>query len=160
MAAAEKPVVVHTLEEFPAAAIRFTRVLERNRLRLAVDNGLAPNEMRALFRVAEVGSITPKRLADYMQVTTGSVTAISDRLVGRGLITREAHPNDRRSLHLTLTPAGHELMRTLHADFESMIAGSTASLTPEEVTAFTAALTTVADEILARLEALDASLPE
>jgi DNA-binding MarR family transcriptional regulator len=157
---AERDVETHRLDGFPAAAIRFTRVLERNRLRLAVDNGLAPTEMRALFRVGEVGSITPKRLADFMQVTTGSITAVSDRLVSRGLLAREAHPNDRRSLYLTLTEPGHDLLRSLHDDFESMIAASTASLTGEETAAFTAALTTVADEILARLEVLDADLPE
>ncbi|MGV8885544.1 MAG: MarR family winged helix-turn-helix transcriptional regulator [Microbacteriaceae bacterium] len=158
--AVERGVETRTLEAFPAAAIRFTRVLERNRLRLAVENGLAPNEMRALFRVGEVGSITPKHLAEYMQVTTGSITGISDRLVERELMAREAHPNDRRSIYLTLTPAGLELIRALHDDFETMIADSTKSLTPQEVAAFTSALVTVSSEILSKLEHLDAELPE
>lgn len=139
--------VTHELTGFPAAAVRFVRALERNREAIAIDRGLSPSEMRALFWIAERGTVRPKDLAEHMEMTTGGVTAIAQSLVQTGLLARTAHPSDRRSLHLELTDEGHEVMVEMHADFLGMIADSTSSLTSAQLVEFESALTTVADEV-------------
>ncbi len=140
----------YALDGFPAAAIRFVLALERNREQIGKDHDLSPTDLRALFWIAEMGSVTPKDVAAHMQMTTGGVTAIATRLVDSGLLQRIAHPNDRRSLYLELSPTGHETMRVIHSDFRGMIADSTSRLTPAEVHAFEVALDIVAVEVSAR----------
>ena len=84
-------------------------------------------------------------------MTTGGVTAISHRIVELGLLERIAHPEDRRSLFLELTPAGHAMMTEMHTDFTSMVAGSALMLSVDELAAFESALTAVATEVFSRL---------
>jgi DNA-binding MarR family transcriptional regulator len=141
----------HTLTGFPDAATAFVSALEENRRRIAERAGLTATELRALFHVAQVVSITPKELAIYLGMTTGAVTAISRRLVEVDLLQRVDHPADRRSLYLELSPHGHEVMTSIHSDFKSMLADSTGGLTPDELDAFTVSLRTVATEVRARL---------
>jgi DNA-binding MarR family transcriptional regulator len=137
----------HALAGFPAAAIRFVRALERNREQIAISNGLTASELRALIWIAEHASVTPKAVAEHMEMTTGAITAITNRLSDRGSLHRIAHPHDRRSVLLELTESGHAMMRSIHADFTRMVSESTSSLTEEELIAFESALTRVADEV-------------
>ncbi len=148
----------HALTGFPAAATRFVRALERNREAIARDHGLSASELRAFFWIAERGSVRPKELADHMEMTTGGITSVSQRLVDMALVQRSDHPNDRRSLFLELTAEGHDVMRTMHADFLQMIAASTTSLSAAEVADFEHALTAVTDEIN-QLRAVDGHVP-
>ena len=144
--------VTHALDGFPAAAIRFVRALERNREQIGKDHDLSPSELRALFWIAEEGSVTPKDVASHMQMTTGGITSVTNRLVDSGLLLRTAHPNDRRSFYLELSAAGHKTMKIIHSDFRSMVAESTSALSPDELRAFEAALDTAAAEVNARAQ--------
>ena len=142
----------HTLTGFPDAATAFVSALEENRRRIAEAAGLTATELRAIFHVAKVVSITPKDLATYLGMTTGAVTAIARKLVESDLLHRIDHPADRRSLYLELSPHGHEVMSEIHGDFKGMLADSTGGLTPDELEAFTAALRSVSDEVRTRLQ--------
>ena len=141
----------HTLTGFPDAATAFVSALEENRRRIAARAGLSATELRALFHVAQVVSITPKDLAAYLGMTTGAVTAISRRLVEVDLLQRVDHPADRRSLYLELSPHGHEVMTEIHRDFKAMLAESTGGLSPDDLDRFTTALRTVSAEVRERL---------
>ena len=143
----EKSPPTHTLDSFPAAAIRFVRALERNQETIATRHGLSASELRALFRVADQGSVRPKELAAHMEMTTGGITAISHRLVQLHFLERIAHPEDRRSLYLRLTPTGHDIMKLMHSDFTGMIAEATSMLNAEQLEAFESALSAVAEEV-------------
>lgn len=149
---AHSALTVYALETFPAAAIRFVRALERNRELIAHDHGVSASELRALFHIGEVASITPKELADHLEMTTGAITAIAGGLVAAGLIHRIDHPRDRRSLYLQLTPKGHGLMTEIHRDFQEMIAASTSGLTARQIADFELALTTVSEQIAIRTQ--------
>ncbi|WP_375399910.1 MarR family winged helix-turn-helix transcriptional regulator [uncultured Amnibacterium sp.] len=148
MTPADRP--SHTLTGFPAAATEFVSALESNRRLIAEDAGLTATELRTLFHIARVVSITPKDLAGYLGMTTGAVTAISRSLVEAHLLQRVDHPDDRRSLYLELTGEGHRRMTQIHTDFDAMIAASTSGLSPEDLERFTAALSLVADEVRRR----------
>jgi DNA-binding MarR family transcriptional regulator len=139
----------HVLTGFPAAASAFVSALENNRLRIARDLGVTPTELRTLFFIGREVSTTPKSLASYLGVTTGAVTAISQKLVNGGLLHRVAHPGDRRSLYLELTAHGHSVMFTIHDEFDTMLSASTSTLSAAELDAFSAALSAVAVEVRA-----------
>jgi DNA-binding MarR family transcriptional regulator len=134
----------HSLAGFPAAAVEFVNVMQRNRERIGQDAGLSASELRALFRVAAEVSVTPKELAGYLDMTTAAVTFISRRLVNSGLLHRVDHPNDRRSLYLELTPLAHEMMLDIHRDFVALLEAATSGLEPGELDSFSATLQSVA----------------
>ena len=46
------------------------------------------------------------RLSADVSLTSGGVTRLVDRMVEAGLVARENCPNDRRSIHVVLTPRG------------------------------------------------------
>lgn len=48
-------------------------------------------------------------LARAAEINPGAMTRLLDRLEARGLLTREADPNDRRALHIHLTDAGRAM---------------------------------------------------
>ena len=134
----------HTLSGFPAAAVEFVNVMQSNRERIAKDAGLSASELRALFRVAAVVSVTPKELAAFLDMTTAAITFISRRLVEVGLLHRVAHPNDRRSLYLELTPLAHQMMLEIHRDFVALLEAATNELGSVGVDRFSSSLRSVA----------------
>ena len=134
----------HTLAGFPAAAVEFVNMMQLNRERIARKAGLSASELRALFRVAAVVSVTPKDLAGYLEMTTAAVTFISRRLVAVGLMHRVDHPNDRRSLYLELTPLAHEMMLDIHRDFVEVLEAATSELGAEDLARFSSSLQLVA----------------
>ena len=54
--------------------------------------------------------LTPTALYQCAMLTSGAMTARLDKLEQRGLIRREASPDDRRSLLVCLTEPGRELV--------------------------------------------------
>lgn len=60
--------------------------------------GLSATDSECLSLLSIKGVCTPKELARYTGLTTGSTTAMLDRLEKIGYITRSANPNDRRGV--------------------------------------------------------------
>lgn len=133
-----------TLDSLSGSALSFLRAMDRNRNRVANDTNLTGSELRALARVAEAGSITPKMLAESMEMTTGAVTAISNRLVALELLTRVAHPYDRRSLLLVLTPVAEQMTEKIYDDFQALIAHAARELSPQDQDRLAGLLTSMA----------------
>jgi DNA-binding MarR family transcriptional regulator len=70
----------------------------------------------ALMRVLHGREPTsPSQLADDMGMTRGAITKLADRLLAKGLIDREASPDDGRSHTLRLTAQGADLVPELAA---------------------------------------------
>ncbi|WP_144720109.1 MarR family winged helix-turn-helix transcriptional regulator [Agrococcus jejuensis] len=68
--------------------------------------------LRYIARAAEQGApLRPSDLRDLLLITTGSTTALLDRLETRGLATRAPHPTDRRSSVLELDEAATAIVR-------------------------------------------------
>lgn len=65
--------------------------------------GIARNDLRCL-NLLENGAVSAKTIAMALDLTTGSVTALLDRLEKKGLITRRPHPEDRRGVLIEATP--------------------------------------------------------
>jgi len=146
-----------SLEGVPAAAVLFLRALDSNRRRIAAEAQLSGSELRALSRIAETGSMTPRQLADAIEMTTGAITAIADGLVARDLVTRVAHPSDRRSLYLELTPAANELMSRIYQEFSGAITGALHGISEADRAQLESLLTRVGEALVAR-DAPDAAV--
>ena len=140
----------HSLTGLPGATAEFLRALDSVRKTLADDAGLSGSELRAMAQIAESNGITPKQLADTLEITTGAITAITSALVARDLVTRTAHPSDRRSLLLTLTDAGHALMERNYRQFQQAISGAAARLDTATEDAVVTALTELTAALRAR----------
>jgi DNA-binding MarR family transcriptional regulator len=124
------------------------RALDSNRHRIAKQSGVTGSELRALSRVAEAGGITPKDLADSLEMTTGAVTAISNRLVRSGLLRRVDHPSDRRSVFLELTPSGDDLMQSIYVEFDEALAASALGVVGGDPRSCGAVMLAVADRLM------------
>ena len=71
--------------------------------------GLRPVEFTLLQLILANPDTTQKRLCDLLRVPAPQMTLILDRLQERGWVKRERSANDRRALHLRLSPAGARL---------------------------------------------------
>lgn len=107
--------------DLPSAAVTLLRGIELLRSKIASSQHIGTTELRALARISEGGALTPKQLAAALGLTTGAVTALTDRLVDSDLLSRAPHPTDRRSLTLTLTPAGESVMHEINVNFRQAI---------------------------------------
>jgi len=65
--------------------------------------GITRTDLRCL-NLLEHGARSPTALAAALGLTTGSVTALIDRLERRQLVERARHPDDRRGIMVSATP--------------------------------------------------------
>ena len=87
------------------------------RIRLAEKLGIGTIDINAMAFVGEVDGLTPRDLGKALNITTGSVTAMVDRLESKGFMVRKPNPTDRRSVLLHLSPEGTEAMKWANDHF-------------------------------------------
>ena len=66
--------------------------------------GLNVTDLLCLDMIGGEESLTAGRLADLLQLTTGAVTGVLDRLERAGFVRRERDPGDRRRVLVRLSP--------------------------------------------------------
>ncbi|NHV28359.1 MarR family winged helix-turn-helix transcriptional regulator [Burkholderia sp. D-99] len=91
--------------------------------------GLTESKLDVLmiFGLAERGlidsrAVTPSYIADYFGVTRSTVTGLLDWLEKRALLTRALNQDDRRSISLTLTDEGRDVLGRALPAFWAMCA--------------------------------------
>jgi DNA-binding MarR family transcriptional regulator len=77
----------------------------RHRSALARTLGLNETEMEAVVHLGRAGQLTPTQLGALLNLTSGGVTALVQRLERAGHLCRDPHPFDRRSTLLRLSPS-------------------------------------------------------
>ena len=82
-----------------SAATRYAAALARRM-------GMGTSELAALEHLQGAGPMTPGRLGGRLSMSPGAVTALVDRLEGRGHVERTPNPEDRRSALLRQTEGG------------------------------------------------------
>ncbi len=95
--------------------------------------GLSLTDFKILENVLHTGPLTHSRLGLEIGLTRGSVTSAVDRLVAKGLVTREPNSADARSSLVKLTPAGAAAIQAAwkaHAEAVERVLADT--LTPAE----------------------------
>ena len=99
---------------------------------------ITPSEINVLANLAGGTGCTVSRLGTMVGSRPTTLTGVLDRLERRGLITRGAHPGDRRSVRITLTGDGAQAAAVITAAITDLETRALAGL-PEETVA--AALT-------------------
>lgn len=84
---------------------RFVEALARQNLTLAAYS--------VLMVLGGVAGLTQRQLADEVGIDPRNLVPILDDLQGRGLVTREAHPADRRRHSVKLSQAGRAKLARL-----------------------------------------------
>jgi len=78
------------------------------------------------------GPLTQNEISQRLLVDKSNVTGLLDRLVKAGLVQRNNVEGDRRSYHVTLTPAGVKLTDELDVHYEQTAAQLMAGFTEAE----------------------------
>ena len=71
-------------------------------------------------------------LAGFLQLDKSSVTGLVDRAEARGLVERSPSPDDGRSVQVSITAAGRDLVDLATSAFENEIAGLVADVGPAQ----------------------------
>jgi DNA-binding MarR family transcriptional regulator len=92
---------------------RAARLLERGLAPVFAEHGLQSGEfdiLATLRRAAGTQGMGAGALASSAMVTSGAITNRVDRLVAKGLVTRDLDATNRRAVRIALTPAGRQLV--------------------------------------------------
>tara|TARA_Y100001936_G_scaffold253799_1_gene321147 strand:- start:6125 stop:6706 length:582 start_codon:yes stop_codon:yes gene_type:complete len=95
-------------DAFPVLVNRLSRVAHA----MQFSNGLNPAQWEALRYLDRANrySSTPSALADYLGTTKGTVSQTLIALESKGLVRRDRCPDDRRSIILTITDLGRQVL--------------------------------------------------
>ena len=82
--------------------------------------GLSIGQPRILNKLYEKDRITQRELADRCRLDVASISRALDKLEEAGYLTREKHPDCRRSFLIVLTAAGREKARAVNSKFNEL----------------------------------------
>lgn len=114
MAILSGPVTASTDAE--RAMFDFVDAYDRAYETAAAEHGLSVAHACVLGRLGDRRGMG--ELADELGCDASNITQIIARLEGRGLVERQPDPADRRTRHITRTPAGDELNAAFERSFE------------------------------------------
>lgn len=78
--------------------------------------GVTPAQFRLLAALARGNAYTVRGIASVLRLDGAAVTRLADRLQAKGLIRRAPDPTDGRSVRLSLSEAGGDLVPLLDAE--------------------------------------------
>ena len=108
------PESLYLADQFdPDDSVSYLLHLTMHSLKAQMEQGMEPHELTAmqwqpLYMISIGRAETAADLSRLMQVDTGAVTRMIDRLEAKGLVIRERSTDDRRVVHLALTQAGRD----------------------------------------------------
>ncbi len=98
------------VERISSLGRRLKRMMEAT----LADHGLTWGEWKVLGRLLHQGApyrLSPGKLAEYLELSSGAMTNRLDQLEEAGLIRRLPDPTDRRGVQVELTEAGRKAYR-------------------------------------------------
>jgi DNA-binding MarR family transcriptional regulator len=104
-------------------------------------------QLKSLLYIDYMGSTNFRNLSDALGVTPPSITEVIDRLVERGLVSREENPENRRMLILKTTAEGRALMAKLTETRRSIMNSLLEQLDRSELVHLARIFTTLANSI-------------
>ena len=126
-------------DEDTAASLKLWVVLNRAQRAVAEHarreierQGLRPTEFAVLEALYHKGPLTLGEVGSRVLLTSGSTTAVADKLEQRGLMTRRACTEDRRVCYAELTDDGRELVASIFPEHAQVLRRAMGGLTAEE----------------------------
>lgn len=99
------------------------------------------------LHAAPGGRLTMRELGRAVVISKSGLTGLVDRMARAGLVERSGDPDDRRVVHVTLTPAGDAVYRRARSDHRAAVAGHfLGHLSADEAGVIEGALRRVRDE--------------
>ena len=122
-----------SLDALEMRIFHLMRVLRRRFARDLSRHGLTFPQFMTLLSLERSGeSCRMGPLAEATMQSAASMTAIVDRLLERGLVERRRDPKDRRSVVVSLTEIGREVLNRVRADRRHAVKQALAQLGPGE----------------------------
>jgi DNA-binding MarR family transcriptional regulator len=100
------------------------------------EHGLSQGEAHILAHLATSAPVTIAELHAGLAHKRSTLTSILDRLAGRGLITREAGVEDRRTFVINTTAKGRRIAAQVHQHLAALEDAVGRRVTKEDVRAF------------------------
>lgn len=97
--------------------------------------GVNRTDLRCLEILVGQDSVPPSRLGAALGLTTGSVTAMLDRMERLGYLTRTPDPDDRRRTQIRITPEAARLAWEIYGPIAEEGAAEIATYTGDELAA-------------------------
>ncbi|MEO5877353.1 MAG: MarR family transcriptional regulator [Streptosporangiaceae bacterium] len=100
-----------SLQSFAVQLRRMNSEFNRIAHEFAQAHGLHPTDVQALIAILDApnGLMTPGRLREQLNLSSGAITACLDRLERAGHVRRTRDPHDRRVVHLHYESAAREI---------------------------------------------------
>ena len=111
---------------------RLARRLRAERMAQGLQPELSETQLATLAALERFAAMTPRELAAYEKVQPPSMTRVIAALEERGLVTRTAHPTDRRQVLLGVTDEGRNVVGQVRKLREAWLARRLRELTPAE----------------------------
>ena len=104
--------MIRDLARFRYTLRRFLRFSEQ----AARACGVTPQQHQLMLGIAgfaQNGTATISELAEFLQERNNSVVGLVERAAQAGLVHRQSGDQDRRQVHVSLTPRGEEILSKL-----------------------------------------------
>ena len=111
-------------------------VLQRKISSRAAEMGLTPGQPKVLDYLLRYGESDQKTIASYCEIEQDTVGSILLRMEKAGLIVRNRHEGNRRSLFVSLTESGKSAAEELMTVFREAEQEAVSDLTMEELDTF------------------------
>ena len=108
--------------------LRLTRILRNQR----VDTSVTLTQLSAMGTLQKKGPMSAGDLAACERVQPPSMTKVLASLEEKGLVTREAHPTDKRQAIIVLAQAGVDLLDSERRQRDAWLSQRVAQLTSDE----------------------------
>lgn len=92
------------------------------------------SQIIALSKLKEHGAQKPSALAQSLGYTSGAITGLTNKLVKEGYIVREQQEEDRRSILITITAKGLDVLEEAQKQGQAMRNDIYSVLNDDEVT--------------------------
>ncbi|MFQ4137995.1 MarR family winged helix-turn-helix transcriptional regulator [Nodosilinea sp. PGN35] len=106
---------------------------------------LSLSQLRVLYFLRRRSQSSLSEVADYLDVTRPTMSAMVERLVQRGLVNRVSNPTERRRIVLTLTAAGEAEMARVYDATLQTVADRLAGLSETQLQQVQAGLAILSD---------------
>lgn len=116
-----------------AADLRVALMRSVRRIRAERSSEAISSGQYSVLAVLDVrGPMTPRELAEFEQVQPPSMTRTLNALEEAGLVSRTAHPDDRRQVLVAITDAGAQEVRETRRRRDAWLAQRLAGLSADE----------------------------
>ncbi len=112
--------------------MKTTKAIQERIRREMINNKLNITEFSVLEVLYLQGKQTIQQIGNSILISSGSMTYVIDKLEHKGLLNRNACPDDRRVIHVILTEDGIGLMQKIMPNHRDLVNYMFGSLTDNE----------------------------